>query len=369
MISVLVVDDSALVRRLVTAVLDDADGIQVVGTAANGEIALRKVDELKPDLVTLDIEMPVMDGLHAMRELRRRHPRLPVIMFSTLTSSGAAATLEALAAGASDYVTKPTNGVSLTASLAEVRDQLVPRVRALAARGRRLPSLPHAAAVGSVAGAAAGTKAYRATGRTRQTGPLQVVAVGSSTGGPEALSQVLGSLSQRPPVPIVIVQHMPPVFTGMLAQRLDRLGPASVVEAADGQALQPGVVYIAPGGRHLELVRRGALVQTRLHDKDPENYSRPSVDVLFRSVAQVYPGNAIAVVLTGMGHDGRDGAALIGQSGSLVVAQDEPSSVVWGMPGAVTEAGLADTVLPLGGIASYLSGHFNGLGAPVGAAR
>jgi len=351
MISVLVADDSALVRRLVTGVLSEAPGIQVVGTAVNGEQALAKVDELRPDIVTLDIEMPVMDGLTAMRELRRRHPRLPVIMFSTLTKDGAAATLDALEAGASDYITKPTNSLSLAESLGEVRDQLIPRVRALTAR--RMPSRPPAAA--SQAPASAPAAAANKPKRTRSNLTPQIVAIGSSTGGPDALAKVLGSLPERPNVPVVIVQHMPPVFTNMLANRLDRLGPASVVEAEDGQLLAPGVVYIAPGGRHLEVQRRGAGTYTFLHDREPENYSRPSVDVLFRSVAVAYPGSAVAVVLTGMGHDGRQGCERIGATGSLVVAQDQPTSVVWGMPGAVTEAGLADTVLPLPAIGQYIS--------------
>jgi two-component system chemotaxis response regulator CheB len=181
-----------------------------------------------------------------------------------------------------------------------------------------------------------------------------VIAIGSSTGGPDALARVLSSLPERPSVPIVAVQHMPPVFTTMLAQRLDRLGPASVVEAADGQPLAPGTVYVAPGGRHLEVHRRGAITCTALHDGDPENYSRPSVDVLFRSVATAYPGSAIGVVLTGMGHDGRAGCERLGATGALIVAQDEASSVVWGMPGSVTEAGLADSVLAIDAIGPFL---------------
>lgn len=368
MISVLVVDDSALVRRLVTSVLEQADGIEVVGTASNGEVALRKVDELKPDLVTLDIEMPVMDGLTALRELHRRHPRLPVIMFSTLTQSGAAATLEALSAGASDYITKPTNGVSLTASLIEVGDQLVPRVRALAGRNNR-PTLPPALANSQPKPPVA----TRPGARPQRAIVPRVIAIGSSTGGPEALAKVLGSLGDRPNVPIVVVQHMPPVFTGMLAKRLDRLGPATVIEAGDREVLQPGTVYIAPGGRHLEVRQRGDSVVTVLHDHDPENFSRPSVDVLFRSVAATYPSSAIAVVLTGMGHDGCQGAQQIGRTGSLVLAQDQATSVVWGMPGAVTEAGLADTVLPIDAIGPYLTKSLGGgrrvtLNAPAGAA-
>lgn len=342
MISVLVADDSALVRRLVSGVLNDAPGIRVVGTAHNGARALERVAELEPDVVTLDIEMPVMDGLAAMRELRRRYPRLPVIMVSTLTHKGAAATLDALAAGASDYVTKPTNSLSLAESLDSLRDQLVPRIRALATRPVRRPKT-------------ADTAAEPHPRRARSARPTQVVTIGSSTGGPDALARVLGSLTERPPVPIVAVQHMPPVFTAMLAQRLDRLGPASVVEAEDGQPLIPGTVYIAPGGRHLEIQRRGSRSVTVLHDREPENYSRPSVDVLFRSVAAAYPGSAVGVVLTGMGHDGRAGCERLNATGSLVVAQDHDSSVVWGMPGAVVEAGLADVELALDAIGPFLS--------------
>jgi two-component system, chemotaxis family, protein-glutamate methylesterase/glutaminase len=354
MISVLVVDDSALVRRLVSGVLDDADGVRVVGTAANGEIALRKIDELRPDLVTLDIEMPVMDGLTALRELRRRHRSLPVIMISTLTHRGAAATLDSLAAGASDYITKPSNGASLGDSLADLRDQLIPRVLALGARRRIAP------APAAVHAPRAGTSAAR---RVRSAAPLQLVAIGSSTGGPEALGRLFAALPERPTVPIVLVQHMPLVFTTMLAARLDRLGPATVVEAGDGQRLHAGVVYLAPGGRHLEIHRRSSGCYTRLHDGEPENYSRPSVDVLFRSVAAAYPGSALALMLTGMGRDGCRGTELMAATGSLVVAQDESSSVVWGMPGAVTEAGLADAVLPLDAIAPYLAERLSAVGS------
>lgn len=347
MISVLVADDSALVRRLVTSVLNGTPDIRVVGTAVNGQQAIEKADQLKPDLITLDIEMPVMDGLTALRELRHRHPSLPVIMFSTLTERGAAVTLDALAAGASDYITKPSGPGSLTQSLDEVGAQLIPRVRALTARSRRADRAAPAARP------IAPQRPKPALGR-RGRMPVQIIAIGSSTGGPDALSKVLGSLPELPRVPVVIVQHMPAVFTGMLARRLDQLGPATVVEAGEDQPLRAGTIYIAPGGRHLEVRRRGTGVVTHLHDREPENFSRPSVDVLFRSVAAAYPGSALAVILTGMGHDGRDGCAAVGATGSVVVAQDEATSVVWGMPGAVTEAGLADAVLPLGDIGRYL---------------
>lgn len=360
MISVVVADDSALVRRLVSGVLNDAPDIRVIGVAHNGAQAIERVAELQPDLLTLDIEMPVMDGLTAMRELHRRFPRLPVVMVSTLTQQGAAITLDALAAGARDYVTKPTNSASLADSLGELRDQLIPRVRALTLRRASLPP-PRQAPARTVPGR--GQAPTTREKRRASARPTQLIAIGSSTGGPDALARVLGSITERPHVPIVAVQHMPPVFTAMLAQRLSKLGPIAVQEAEDGQQLSPGVMYLAPGGRHLEVQRRGAGVFTRLHDKDPENYSRPSVDVLFRSVAEAYPGSAIGVILTGMGHDGRGGCERMGADGSLIVAQDQESSVVWGMPGAVAEAGLADAILALDKVGPFLTEQLRNVGA------
>ena len=374
MISVVVADDSALVRRLVSGVLNAAPDIRVVGVAHDGAQAIERVAELQPDLLTLDIEMPVMDGLTAMRELHRRFPRLPVVMLSTLTQRGAAITLDALTAGARDYVTKPTNSASLADSLDELRDQLIPRIRALTAR--RAPAAPPrqaptqatpSRATPPPAAAPSHATPSRATPATREkrrasARPTQVLAIGSSTGGPDALARVLASITERPSVPIVAVQHMPPVFTAMLAQRLGKLGPVDVEEAGDAQPLEPGVMYLAPGGRHLEVQRRGTGVVTRLHDKDPENYSRPSVDVLFRSVAEAYPGSAIGVILTGMGHDGRAGCEVMAADGSLIVAQDQESSVVWGMPGAVVESGLADAVLSLEHVGPFLTEQLRAAG-------
>lgn len=360
MISVVVADDSALVRRLVSGVLNGAPDIEVIGLAHDGAHAIERVAELKPDLLTLDIEMPVMDGLTAMRELHRKFPRLPVIMVSTLTQQGAAITLDALAAGARDYVTKPTNSASLADSLDELRDQLIPRVRALTTRRAALPPprRPPSRTQPAPGAVVSPREKRRASAR-----PTQILAIGSSTGGPDALARVLGAITERPSVPIVAVQHMPPVFTSMLAARLSRLGPIAVEEAQDGLKLEAGVMYLAPGGRHLEVTRRGTGVFTKLHDKEPENYSRPSVDVLFRSVAEAYPGSAIGVVLTGMGHDGRGGCERMGADGSLIVAQDQESSVVWGMPGAVAEAGLADVVLSLDKVGPYLTEQLRAVSA------
>jgi len=334
-ISVLVVDDSVVIRRLITDALAHDPDIRVVGSAPNGQIALSKIEQLRPDLVTLDIEMPVLDGLGTLRQLRRTDRHTKVVMFSTLTANGASATLDALAAGASDYVTKPANVGSVVESLRSVREQLIPRIHALCARpGRpsRVPARPSAA------------RGQR----------VDVLAIGCSTGGPDALSQVLRALPATLPVPVVVVQHMPPVFTRMFAERLDRTCGLRVVEATADVPLRPGTVHIAPGDTHLEVARAGTDVVTRLHAGPPENFCRPAVDVLFRSVARAYGGNVLAVVLTGMGQDGRRGAEELHRLGAEIVAQDEATSVVWGMPGAVTQAGLADAVLPLPEIANHL---------------
>ena len=376
MISVLVVDDSVVVRRLIVDALTNDPGIQVVGTASNGRLALAKIDELKPDVVTLDIEMPVLDGLGTLRELRPKHRRLPVIMFSTLTASGASATLEALAAGASDYVTKPANVGSVRESIQMVREQLIPRIYALAPRraaggspgrpgqppaglaGRPGAPLRPGAAAGrpplAPSGATAGAAVRAAKAGKPGAGRIDVIAVGCSTGGPDALARVIHGLPRDLPVPVVVVQHMPPIFTKMFADRLDRASAVHVVEAVANSPLVAGTVYIAPGDKHLEVVRRGTAVLTKLHEGPPENSCRPAVDPLFRSVATVFGAHALTLVLTGMGQDGKRGCEALAAVGSEIVVQDEETSVVWGMPGAVAVAGLADAVLPLGLISDAL---------------
>jgi two-component system, chemotaxis family, protein-glutamate methylesterase/glutaminase len=382
-ISVLVVDDSVVIRRLITDALGEDPEIRVVGTAPNGRVAMTKIEQLRPDLVTLDIEMPVMNGLETLRAIRGLYPRLPVIMFSTLTAAGATATLDALAAGASDYVTKPANVGSIAESIRSVREQIIPRIHALCARPgltlRRPPSgpppsaplgrpgplaPPPAPAFGRPPGplhapVSAPSSAFPGPATAaRPAGPrterVDVVAIGCSTGGPDALSRVVKALPANLAVPVVVVQHMPPVFTKMFADRLDRTGPLTVVEAANDMPVKPGTVYIAPGDFHLEVLRKGTEVFTKLHTGPPENFCRPAVDVLFRSVAKTYGGATLAIVLTGMGQDGKRGAEQLRGAGAEIVVQDEATSVVWGMPGAVASAGLANAVLPLDDIAHHL---------------
>lgn len=380
MISVLVVDDSVVVRRLIVDALSGAENIDVVGTASNGLLAQAKIDQLKPDVITMDIEMPQMDGITAVRELRKRHKHIPVIMFSTLSASGASATLEALSAGATDYVTKPSNVGSVDESIRAVREQLVPKIHALA--GKRRPGAAPAAppsrpGVPSAPGHPAATRPGAAPPRSgappsgagrpgttpaapRKTAPnsrIDILAIGSSTGGPDALTRVLTGIPTDIPVPIVITQHMPPVFTKMFAERLDRSTPLRVVEAGDGMELSPGWAYVAPGDHHLVLHRRGTATVTQLSSAPPENSCRPAVDVMFRSVAAVFGASAYAAVLTGMGYDGRGGAKVLRDAGAEILAQDEATSVVWGMPGAVVGAGLADEILPLDRIAAHLVGR------------
>ncbi len=334
-IRVLVVDDSIIVRRVVTEELEAQSDIEVAGSASTGRIALEKMAQLNPDLVILDIEMPEMDGLTALTHLRERHPKTPVVMFSSLTELGAAATLEALSRGASDFFAKPGGAGGLEASRKVIRAELVPAIRALCTRKSAV------AATSASAVAPAPARASAPAGR------IDLVAIGASTGGPNALAELFGALPADLPVPILVVQHMPPMFTQMLAERLTKNTKSPTVEAKSETELQPGRAWVAPGDHHLVVVRDGLRVITKVQQEPHENACRPAVDPLFRSMASVYKANGLAVVLTGMGQDGLRGCEAIRAAGGQILAQDEATSVVWGMPGFVARAGLADKVLPL----------------------
>lgn len=345
-IKVMIVDDSMVIRRILAETLAEDAAIEVAGKAANGKICLNKIDSIDPDIVTLDMEMPEMDGLETLTELRKRYPKLPIIMFSTLTQQGAEATLDALHRGASDYVTKPANVGSVTAAMESVRSELVPKIKAFC---------PHLAPpVATPAPASANQVAVGTKPKTDKPNRVDIVAIGVSTGGPNALATVIPKLPADFPVPIVIVQHMPPIFTKHLADRLDKAAAIEVREAQDGDEIMPGLALIAPGDYHMTLRREGTSVRAVLDQNAPENSCRPAVDPLFRCVADMYASNALATVLTGMGRDGERGCEPLRARGGHIIAQDQETSVVWGMPGAVTRAGLADQVLPLDKIADEL---------------
>jgi len=302
-----------------------------------------------------------MNGIDAVRAIRAGQggplrSRVPIVMFSTLTERGASATLDALSAGANEYVTKPANVGSVSQSMESVREQLIPKIKALT--GRPVTVGPAAAPPPPPRPAAP------------RVGPGKkpaVLVIGSSTGGPEALATVLPKLPANLPVPVLLVQHMPPVFTRQFAQRLDRLSPLRVVEAADGSPLEPGTVHLAPGDHHLVVRATARGLHTGLNQGPPENFCRPAVDPLFRSAVTAYDGAVLAVVLTGMGADGRNGAAEIRSAGGTVVVQDQATSVVWGMPGAIAQAGLADEILPLDRIPDAINRHLAGVQARTGA--
>lgn len=345
-IRVLVVDDAVVMRRLIGEALSRDPEIEVVGAAAHGRIALAKIPQVNPDVITLDVEMPEMDGLTTVREIRKTYPKLPVIMFSTLTERGAARTFDALAAGATDYVTKPANVGSIGLSLQRLQEELVPKIK-LHTRHLLTSSQTHAGKPGSRTDGDGTTTALKTKATAESAGPIELVCIGTSTGGPNALAEIFSGIPASFPVPIVIVQHMPVLFTKMLAERLDKLGPLRFCEGADGQTIEKGNVYIAPGGHHMEVVRHGGGLRLRLQDGPPENSCRPAVDVLFRSVAVACGRKSLAVVLTGMGQDGLHGCRQLRECDARILAQDEASSVVWGMPGYVAQAGLTDGVFPL----------------------
>lgn len=346
-IRVLIVDDSVVVRRTVTMALEGDAEIEVVGVASSGELALQKVDQLNPDIVTLDVEMPGMNGLDTLSELRRRRPTLRVVMLSSLTQKGAEVSMEALARGADDCASKSSGGQSIEESVVLLRQHLSPKLKQFfLVRGGGAkadsPPLP-----GS-------TRENTAQATARSTQPVDVIVLGISTGGPTALAQLLPALGDRLQIPLLIVQHMPPMFTKLLAERLNSQSALTVLEAEAGMPVEAGKVLIAPGDFHMQVRRRGTGLEVVLNQEAQENCCRPSVDVLFRSAAEIWGNRAAAVVMTGMGQDGCAGARSLRATGATVIAQDEASSVVWGMPGEVVRANLADKVVSLADMANEM---------------
>ena len=347
-IRVLIVDDSVVARRIVGHVLSADTDLEVGGVAANGRIALAKIQQVNPDVVTLDVEMPVMDGIETLKGIRQQHVSMPVIMFSTLTARGAEATLDALAAGASDYVTKPGKVSDIGEAKQRIREQLIPKIKGLCGH------LGVAAAPTLIPPADRTPKRRQVKPIPQRPRPPSVLAIGVSTGGPMALAQLLPQLPGDLPIPILLVQHMPPLFTQFLAERLAASSALSVRQGIQGGLVEPGLVWVAPGDYHMQVERDEGQVRLTLNHEPAENFCRPAVDVLFRSVVEVYGGGTLGVILTGMGQDGLRGCELIHSAGGQVLAQDEASSVVWGMPGFVVRAGLADRVLPLDRIAGAI---------------
>ncbi len=351
-IRVLIVDDSALVRSLLTQILEAAPGIEVVGVAADAHVAREKIKQLNPVVLTLDVEMPKMDGITFLRNLMRLRP-MPVVMVSSLTERGADVTLDALALGAVDYLSKPR--IDLAASLKDYAEELIGKVRIAARASVRALDPRQSGTPGAVRPAhsadAVLPKAPKLTRPLRTTD--HVIAIGASTGGTEAIKAVLMRLPPDCPG-VVIAQHIPKAFSAPFARRMNGCCPMSVCEAQDGQHVLAGHAYIAPGDQHLVLVRDGTRYVCRLDDGVPVNRHKPSVDVLFRSVAQNAGRNAIGVLLTGMGRDGSQGLKEMLESGGRTIAQDEATSVVWGMPGEAVALGAAEHVLGLESVAGKI---------------
>jgi two-component system, chemotaxis family, protein-glutamate methylesterase/glutaminase len=342
-VRVLVVDDSVVMRRILSEVIAADPELEVAAYAANGQIAMSLLNQVAPDIVTLDVEMPVMNGLATLKALRAAAYKMPVVMFSTLTERGAEATIDALALGASDYVAKPTGNGDYNAARERIREALVPRIKALCRR--QIPA---------TSAAAVSAQLHTTAGRRLKSGPVKALAIGCSTGGPNALAAILPAIPEDFPAPVLIVQHMPPTFTRFLAQRLTTSCRMPVEEAVDGTVLRPGTMWVAPGGYHMLLESAQSVAKIRISQGPPENSCRPSVDVLFRSVADLFAGSTLAVVLTGMGQDGLRGCEQLSSLGAEILAQDEATSIVWGMPGFVARGGLADAVLPLPAIGPHI---------------
>jgi two-component system chemotaxis response regulator CheB len=351
---ILIVEDSAVMRSLLRTVISSDAHLEVAGTAADGASALMFLAGNRPDLVLLDVEMPVMDGLATLRQMRSRGLRIPVIMCSSLTRRGARETIDALASGASDYVAKPSGQAGRDAAIRALGQELIPKVLALTAP---TPRVAVSGAAGPVLPFQAGLQTMPQRLASASSIAPSILVIGVSTGGPAALEVLLPALPAAFPIPVVIVQHMPELFTRLMAERLNSHCALNVHEASEGEPVCRGKIAIARGNWHLELrppANASAPATMHLHQGPPENHCRPAVDVLFRSAAKTFGPGVLGVVLTGMGYDGLNGARAIQQLGGSVLAQDQATSTVWGMPGAVAGAGLAYKVVALDAMAAEI---------------
>ncbi len=362
---VVVTDDSAVIRGLITRILESDPEIQVVGSAADGLMAIGSIKRLAggstpADVMVLDIEMPRMDGLTAIPQLLEADPKLRIVMASTLTLQNASASLKALSLGASDYVPKPTSTTAINGT-ESFRREIVAKVKTLGGIARDQRGLPRPS-VGTAATSASPVRSPEPR-RAMPSGPVVLrrgiemppaaIVIGSSTGGPQALATLLEKLPSAVSLPILVTQHMPPTFTTILAQHLSKSSGVPAAEAVDGEIVKGGRIYVAPGDFHMVPVME-EVVRLRLNKEAPENFCRPSVDPMFRGAAKVWGARALGVVLTGMGSDGLAGGKVLTEAGGTLVAQDEKTSVVWGMPGAVAMAGLCSAVLPLPELTAWL---------------
>ncbi len=360
-LKVLIVDDTALYRKIVRDVLAEFKEVEVVGSAPNGKIALDKINILNPDMITLDQEMPEMDGMETLRRIKILKKNIAVIMVSAYTTEGAALTMKALNLGAFDFIAKPDSN-NLQDNIKNFREQFKPKIEAYVNRLQIKESASHVKSVFPSA-----TPKTAETGieshKSGLTGKPQIVAIGISTGGPKALADVIPQIPSGLGVPVVIVQHMPPVFTKALADSLDKKSPLQIIEGANGQQLLPDTVYIAPGGKQMKVAQGNGIGKyiLKITDDPPENHCKPSADYLFRSIAGVFPGKALGVIMTGMGRDGTIGLRLMKRNGAKILAQDEKTCVVYGMPMEAVKAGVVDMVLPLNQIARKITGIVKGI--------
>lgn len=351
---VLVVDDTSLYRKILSDLLSDFPDVEVIGTAPNGRVALSKITSMEPDAITLDIEMPEMDGMEVLRKLKAAGLEIPVIMVSSLTRMGARVTMEALELGAFDFVTKPDNH-EISENIKDLRMQLRPKIDGLIINtmlNRNIKETSIIEEPETLPGPASLEKSSSLKHKIRK----EIVAIGISTGGPNTLSKLIPNLPANLPIPVVIVQHMPAFFTTALAESLDKKSALRVVEGQQSQKLEPSTVYIAPGGKHMGIIagEKGNEKMLLIADDPPEHYCKPSADFLFRSVAKHYGSHAIGIIMTGMGSDGSLGLKDMKSEGAMTIAQDKASCVVYGMPREAIQAGVVDKVLPLSQIASEI---------------